>query len=135
MDTVVATTTPLRARLLRRTLQVDAAVCGLSALLLIALAGAVAEPLGLSSTLLRGAGLVLVPCMVALAFVGTSATISRVAVRAIVALNLTWAAAGIVLLLSGEIAPTSLGEVFVVAQAILVAGVADLELIGLRRLA
>jgi hypothetical protein len=133
MGTVMTATTSDHGHLLRRTLQVDAAVCGLSALLLIALAGEFADPLGLSSALLRGAGFVLIPCAVVLALVGTRATISRVAVRAIVALNLTWAAAGIVLLLLGEIAPTSLGAVFVVAQAILVAGLADLELIGLRR--
>jgi hypothetical protein len=39
----------------------------------------------------------------------------------------------VLLLFTGWVEPTGLGEVFVIAQAVVVAVVAELELVGLRR--
>ena len=51
----------------------------------------------------------------------------------IVASNFAWAVASGTLLLTGWVEPTNLGVAFVIGQALLVAGFADLQLIALRR--
>ena len=89
--------------------------------------------LGLPVALMREAGLLLVPYVALVAFVGTRGTISRSAVQAIIALNVLWVAGSIGLLLSGWVAPTALGTAFVIAQAAAVAVFAELQFIGLRR--
>jgi hypothetical protein len=50
-----------------------------------------------------------------------------------VLLNLVWAVASLVLLVTGLVDPSGLGIAFVVAQALIVAGFADVQFIGLRR--
>ena len=89
--------------------------------------------LGLPVALMRDAGLLLVPYVALVAFVGTRETISRPAVQAIIALNVLWVAGSIGLLVSGWVAPTALGYAFVIAQAIVVGVFAELQFIGLRR--
>jgi hypothetical protein len=54
-------------------------------------------------------------------------------VFAIVACNALWALDSVLLLVTGWVEPTILGEVFVVGQATVVAVLAELEFIGLRR--
>jgi hypothetical protein len=49
------------------------------------------------------------------------------------AANVIWVVASILVLVSGAIAPTALGIAFVIFQAIVVAGFADLQFTGLRR--
>ena len=67
------------------------------------------------------------------AWVGTRETISRGAVCAIVAANALWALASAGLLVSGLVAPTALGYAFVIAQAVVVALLGELQYVGLRR--
>jgi hypothetical protein len=120
-------------RFLRRAVLADAGISGATALLLIAAAGPLGDLLALPPALLRGAGAVLVPYVAFVAFVGTRETLSRPAVGAIVACNAVWAAASILLLLSGWIAPNALGIAFVIGQAIAVALLGELQVMGLRR--
>ena len=49
--------------------------------------------------------------------------------------NVAWVAASLLLLLllSGSISPNAFGKTFVIAQALAVAALADLEYVGLRR--
>ena len=82
---------------------------------------------------MREAGLLLVPYVALVAFVGTRQAISHGAVKAIIALNVAWVAGSIGLLMSGTVAPTVLGHVFVVFQAVVVGVFAELQFIGLRR--
>jgi hypothetical protein len=89
--------------------------------------------LGLPVALMREAGLLLVPYVAFVAYVGTRETISRPAVQAIIAINVLWVAASIGLLMSGYLAPTVLGYAFVIFQAVVVGLFAELQLIGLRR--
>jgi hypothetical protein len=89
--------------------------------------------LGLPVALMREAGLLLVPYVALVAFVGTRETLSRPAVQAIIALNVLWVVGSVGLLMSGYVAPTMLGTAFVIAQAIVVGVFAELQLIGLRR--
>src|SRR5207253_2764443 len=89
--------------------------------------------LGLPSALTREAGLLLVPYVAFVAFVGTREVISRPAVQTTIALNVLWVAGSVGLLASGWVAPTMLGYAFVVGQAAVVAVFAELQFIGLRR--
>ena len=118
---------------LRRALQLDAFASGATALLMIAGAGLVEGLLGLPAALLRGAGLVLVPYVAFVIYTGTREAIPRPAVWAIIAANVLWAAASALLLISGWVAPTGLGYAFVIAQAVVVALLGELQFVGLRQ--
>lgn len=118
---------------LRYALLADAIASGVTGLLMIAGAGLLEGLLGLPAALTREAGLLLVPYVAFVAWVGTRATISRPAVQTVIALNAVWTAASIGLLLTDYVAPTALGYAFVIGQAAIVALLAELQVIGLRR--
>ena len=118
---------------LRTVLLADAIASGATGLLMIAGAGLLDGLLGLPVALLREAGLVLIPYVVFVAWVGTREAISRSAVQAIIVLNVLWVAGSIGLMVSGWVAPTMLGTAFVIAQAVVVGVLAELQVIGLRR--
>lgn len=122
-----------RERLLRRSLQLDAAASGgLGALL--AAGGAVLDgPLGIPAAVLVPVGGFLVLYGAALWLLGSPPRLSRPAVKVVVAGNLGWVAASIVAAVAGWWSPTTLGTVVVVAQAAAVALFAELQLTGLRR--
>jgi len=82
---------------------------------------------------MREAGLILVPFVAFVAWVGTRAEVSRGAVWTIVAANALWVIASIGLLVSGWVAPTALGYAFVIAQAGVVALFGELQYAGLKR--
>ncbi len=118
---------------LRRALILDALASGATGLLMIAGAGLVEGLLGLPAALLRGAGLVLVPYVAFVIYTGTRETISRSAVWTIIVANVAWAAASALLLASGWVSPTALGYAFVIAQAVVVALLGEVQYMGLRR--
>lgn len=118
---------------LRNVLVLDAAASGTTALLLVAGAGVLEDLLGLPVALLREAGLILMPYVALVAWVGTREPIARSAVWAIIAANALWALASIGLLMSGLVAPTALGYTFVIAQAAVVALLGELQYAGLKR--
>ncbi|WBX84788.1 hypothetical protein [Sphingosinicella microcystinivorans] len=119
----------------RRTLLLDAAMSGACAVLLVAGAGALADPLGLPEALLRVSGLVLVPFVGLLVWLMRAGSPSAIGVRAVVAINLAWVAASAALLFSGLVDPTSLGTAFVIVQALAVLVFAELQIAALRRTA
>jgi hypothetical protein len=121
--------------LLRLALIADAAASGATALLMLAGAGLIAGLLGLPVGLLRYAGLILVPFVAFVAYVGTRPEIPRGAAGAIVVVNFAWVAASVALLVSGAVTPTMLGYAFVLVQALAVGVLAELQWIGLRRTA
>jgi hypothetical protein len=118
---------------LRRALLADAVLSGATGLLMIVGAGILGDLLALPATLLRAAGLLLVPYVAFVAFVGTREIISRSAVATIIVVNAVWAAASIGLLFTGWVAPNVLGYVFVAGQAVIVAALGELQYIALRR--
>jgi hypothetical protein len=118
---------------LRTVLLADAIASGATGLLMIAGAGLLDGLLGLPVALLREAGLVLIPYVAFVAWIGTREAISRSAVQAVIVLNVLWVTGSIGLLMSGWVAPTMLGTAFVIAQAAVVAVLAELQFIGLRR--
>lgn len=120
---------------LRRVLIADAVAGAVAGLALLAGAGAVADLLGMPASLLRYAGAALLPVAAFIAFVATRARLPRAGVWIIIAVNALWTVESLILLFSGWVHPTLAGQVFIVAQALMVAGFAELEFIGLRRTA
>ena len=118
---------------LRRALLLDAAASGAMGVLLLLAAGPLEPLLGLPVSLLRWVSVVLVPFAAFLIWVAMRARASRGAVRTIIGANVLWTVGSVLLLLSGWVAPTRLGVLFVLAQAAAVAAFAYLEYDGLRR--
>ena len=123
----------LPAPLLRQALLADAVTTAACAALLLGGAGFLDGILGLPAALLTGAGLVLVPFVALVAWLGTRARLPRPAVLAVIGLNALWALDSILLLVSGWVAPTAAGFAFVIAQGVVVAMYAELQVMGLRR--
>lgn len=112
---------------------VDAAMTAVTATLLMAAAGALAPLLGLSPSLLRGAGISLVPFAVLVALLAARRAPPRIAVWAVILYNALWALDSVLLLFTNHVEPTALGHAFVAVQALVVAAFAQAEFIGLRR--
>lgn len=118
---------------LRRALIVDAAISGATGLLMIVAAGVLESLLNVPATLLRYAGISLVPFVAYLMYLTKRAELSRASVWFVIAANAAWVAGSILLLLSSQIQPNALGYAFVIVQAIAVAGFAEMQYVGLRR--
>jgi hypothetical protein len=119
---------------LRRTLWLDAAVSGATGLVMWLGADLLQAWLALPSTLFRVAGISLLPfCGLLIALAGRR-RMARGAIVAIIVANALWVVASIALLVSGEVAPTMLGYLFVIGQAVAVLGFAELQWVGLRRI-
>ncbi|MCW7539249.1 hypothetical protein OOT46_15500 [Aquabacterium sp. A7-Y] len=118
---------------LRRVLAADALLSGASGLLMTAGAAFLAPRLGLPAELLGVAGLSLLPFAAALAWLATRRQLPRAALWALVAYNTLWVLDSALLLAGGWFEPTWLGQAFVVLQALVVAVLAELQVVGLRR--
>jgi hypothetical protein len=118
---------------LRRAILGDAIFSGASAVLLSFGAGALAPFLNLPETLLRESGLFLIAYAALVGWLGTRPSMPKALVVTAIAGNAAWTVASIVLLFSGAVTPNLLGEAFVMAQAIAVGALAELQYIGLRR--
>jgi len=111
----------------------DSVLSSVTGLILVIAAAPLAAPLGLAVGLLRWSGLILIPFAAFVARLGTRDRVQRALVFAVIACNTLWALDSVLLLLAGWLEPTALGEMFVIAQAIIVAALAQLEFLGLRR--
>jgi hypothetical protein len=120
---------------LRRILVLDALVSGAAGLLMALAAAPLQEWLGVPAGLLWYAGLLLLPWAALLALLARSQSLPSGAVVAVIVLNGLWVAGSIVVLLAGTIQPNALGYAFVLVQAAAVAVLAELETVGLRRVA
>jgi hypothetical protein len=118
---------------LRRVLLADAVVSGATGLLLFLGASFLADLLQLPEALLCPAGLFLLPYSALVAYIATRVNPPRWAVWAVIIANTLWALDSIVLLFTGSVAPNALGYAFVIAQALVVAGFAEAQYIGLRQ--
>ena len=118
---------------LRQVLFADAAVSGAAGLLMVAGAPFLSPLLGLPTGLLFYAGLALFPFVALLVAVARRGAASRAVIIDIIAINALWVAASVGLLVSGTVAPTLLGYAFVIAQALTVALLAELQFVGFRR--
>jgi hypothetical protein len=119
--------------LLRRAIQIDAAVSGAMALLLTFAVAMLAPLLHLPEALLLESGLFLIAYVALVGWLGTRATMPKLLVLVIIIGNALWTLGSIGLLFSGAVTPNLLGQIFVAAQAIAVGVFAELQYIGLRR--
>ena len=133
MSTTVAATASAAPSPLRRILRLDAATCAATGALLALAAPELDRLLGLPTALLRETGIALIPFAALLLWIARHPRPARGAVRAVVLANALWVVASLALLPSGIVAPTALGEAFVLAQAVVVAALAWLEAAALRR--
>jgi uncharacterized RDD family membrane protein YckC len=120
---------------LRRVLAFDAVTSGVMGLALIAAAGTLGPLLNLPVPLLRGVGLSFVPFVALVAYAATRKPASRALGLTVAALNAIWVVLSFAVLLTGTVSPNALGMVFVAGQAVFVAILAELQVIGARRLA
>ena len=131
---MAAITTPIdRSAFLRRVLVVDAATCVAMGLLLSLGSDLLSPLLGLPRLLLQYSGLSLFPTAAFMAWVATQANLSRFRAWIVIAGNALWVVGSVILLISDWVFPTSLGHAFVIAQALAVMLLAELEYTGLRR--
>ncbi|RYE28615.1 MAG: hypothetical protein EOP23_23040 [Hyphomicrobiales bacterium] len=121
------------SRFLRNALALDAAACAVTGLLLSVGAGSLSGLLGFPAEFLRGAGLLLLPCAALLAIFASRARLPRLAIYAVIGVNILWVADSVLILVAGWFAPSTLGIAFVLAQAAAVAVVTELEVIGLKK--
>ena len=128
MTNVVPMFRPLQVALLA-----DAAASGASAALLVTGAGFLESWLGLPVALMREVGFVLIPYVILVAFMASRRTASVRVVNTIIAINMAWMAASFLLLMSGWVAPTVLGIVFVLAQGFAVGAFGFIQYVCLRR--
>ena len=115
---------------LRRVLFADAASCVGMGLFLALLAEPLAPMLGLPGALQRYAGFALLPVGAFMAWVATRPQLPLAGVWTVIVGNVGWVAASAALLLAT--APTTLGYVFVIGQALVVAALAELEYVSTR---
>lgn len=118
---------------LRRVLIVDAVSSGAMGVVLFALSAPLAGLLNLPPALLSEAGLVLFPFAAFVGFLASRSEPPRFGVWIVIALNVVWAIDSLVLLVTGWVDPNLLGYACVIGQAVVVAVLADLEYVGLRR--
>jgi hypothetical protein len=120
-------------RFLRNVLVADAASCVATGALQVAFTSALADALQLPRGLLAETGWFLLAYAAVVGFAATRAPIPRALVRVFVAGNFAWAAGCAGLLVAPAFAPTLLGRAWVIAQAVTVVVLAELQWAGLRR--
>jgi hypothetical protein len=130
--TAIAASVDTRA-FLRRVLLADAATCIASGALLAVNSAPLSRLLGLPAELLFYAGISLFPSAALMLWVALRQRLSRPGATLVIAGNALWVVGSAALLFAA--APTTLGYVFVIAQAAAVALLAELEFIGLREAA
>jgi hypothetical protein len=119
--------------LLRTGLRLDAVASGGLGLLLAVGQGPAAQLLGLPAPLLFAGGLVCLAWAGLTFWLSRRETLASTWVWAVIALNAVWTIESIVGLAAGFVSPTGLGTAFVILQAVLVAGFAEMQYLGLRR--
>ena len=124
---------PANWSLLRLALLADAIASGAMGVMLALGAAPLADWLGLPFVLLREVGLFLIPYATALAYFASRGSTPRRPAQVIIAGNALWVAGSAVLLVAGFLSPTALGIAFVIAQALVVAILAEAQFVGLRR--
>ncbi len=117
---------------LKRVLLLDAATCLGTGLMLVLGKGTLSPLFGLDPSLVQGAGIALIPIGLFMAGVGTRQAAPALFVYAIIAGNLLWTMESFIVIGTTPTI-TIIGEAFVAAQAIAVAGLAALEYLGVRK--
>ncbi|WP_342358384.1 hypothetical protein [Terrarubrum flagellatum] len=118
---------------LRQALALDAIASGGMAALLLAGADLLEGWLGIPAGFQRGAAAVLVPYVAFVAWLAIRPEPQRSLAWCAVAINALWVVESLLVLMTGWFQPTALGVAFVVGQAAIVAILAELQIMALRR--
>jgi hypothetical protein len=118
--------------LLRDALLADALVSGASGLVMAGVAETLERMLAIPAGLLFYAGLGLLPFAAFVGWLATREAPPRMAVWAVVIVNVLWVVDCVLLLAGGWLEPTPLGTAFIAIQAVVVALFAELEYVALR---
>jgi hypothetical protein len=119
--------------ILRRSLLADAILTSIAGIVLVLAARPLGVFLNLEPAMLEIAGLIFFPVGAFAGWLGTRPRVHRSLVIVVIVLNALWAVDSVLLLLTRWVETTPMGEFFVIGQAVIVAIIAELELIGLRR--
>jgi hypothetical protein len=120
-------------RFLRHVMLADAASCLATGALQVAFTQPLSQLLALPAPLLAATGWFMLAYAAAAAWVGTRLPVPRSLVAVFAAGNLGWAVGCVALLAAGGLQPTGLGYAWVLAQAVTVAVLAELQWTGMRR--
>lgn len=112
---------------LRTATALDAIVTGANGAAYLVAAGPLEDLLGLEPALLRGVGAFLLLFSAAVWMVASRPQVSSSAALAVIAINVLWAADSIAFLAAGLSDPTTFGGIWIVMQALVVAGFAGLQ--------
>lgn len=119
--------------LLRFALLADAAASGASGLLVLLGAAALEPLLGLDAAFLRGVGAFCVAYGGLILWLGLRPALPPAAVIGVIVANAGWVVASLAAIAGGLLLPTAAGVGFIIAQAVAVGVLADLQFLGLRR--
>ena len=132
MSTVTAVSRPASSSLLRFALKLDAVVTGANGLAYLAAASLLDSPLGLPESTLRLVGAFLLVFAGAVWWVGSRPEIRLGAVWVVVGANALWVLDSLLVAATDWSTPTTLGTVWIVLQALVVAGFAALQAVAAR---
>jgi glucose uptake protein GlcU len=120
-------------KFLRNVLFADAASCLATGALQVLFTQSLAQLLNLPALLLQSTGIFLLAYAAVVMVVATREAIPRSLVWVFVAGNFAWAIGCVAMLVDHVVAPTALGEAWILAQAATVVVLAELQWTGLRR--
>jgi hypothetical protein len=120
-------------RFLRNVLLADSASCLATGALQVAFTKPLAQLTNLPAELLLATGWFLLAYAAVVGVVATRDPVPRALVWVFVAGNFSWAAGCAVLLVERAVVPNALGYAWVIAQAVTVVVLAELQWMGLRR--
>jgi hypothetical protein len=123
------------AQFLRTVLTIDALTCLATGAASLALGPMLSGTLGLSTALLQGSGAALLAVAAFIAFAAKNTPSMPWAVWTVVLGNAAWVLGSVLVLVAGFEQPTALGMAYVIAQAGVVAIIAELEYTGLKKTA
>jgi hypothetical protein len=119
--------------LLRRVLGLDSLVTTANGLIYLAVSGPVSRLLEVPSALLMSVGAFLVVYGGALGYLASRQSPATAAVRTVIVVNGGWVLASVSVLVLGWLEPSTIGWVWIPLQAAVVAGLAAVQGIFLRR--
>jgi hypothetical protein len=122
-------------RFLRYVLFADSASCIATGAAQVLLTGTLADMLHLPAPLLLGSGFFLLAYAALAGAVATREPIPRAFVWLFVGGNFAWAAGCVALLMASSLSPSAMGQAWILAQAVTVVVLAELQWTGLRRAA
>ena len=129
----IATPRHATGGLLRFALMFDGVATGANGVIYLAGAPLLDGWLGLPAEMLMAVGAFLIVYAALVLRLATRPAMPRVAVVAVIAANVLWAVDSLIALAADWFTPTTAGQVLIAVQAVLVAGLAALQYVGLRQ--